>query len=181
MGRQGRWSEALDVTATLMQHQPAEYYWVTLWQRYWRRLMTGPLTSDSAKEFRPPSSRQQILTLPGGSRLVASSCRIPAPTRVLVDQLATKAVTLGKADSGIGYFKACKALSEYREGGFAQAVEWAERGRTNSEAFASAEAWCRSDHGAIAAWTEGRGERHTNPGEQTGSGNAFRSDPGLRR
>jgi hypothetical protein len=58
----------------------------------------------------------------------------------LVEQLATKAVTLGKADSGIGYFKACKALSEYREGGFAQAVEWAEQVRTNSEAPASAEA-----------------------------------------
>ena len=58
----------------------------------------------------------------------------------LVDQLATKAVTLGKADSGIGYFKACKALSEYREGGFAQAVEWAEQVRTNSEASASVEA-----------------------------------------
>src|SRR5258708_38207877 len=58
----------------------------------------------------------------------------------LVNRLATKAVTLGKADSGIGYFKTCKALSEYREGGFAQAVEWAEQMRTNSEASASAEA-----------------------------------------
>src|SRR5260370_32060873 len=59
----------------------------------------------------------------------------------LVDQLATKAVTLGTADSGIGYFKAGKALSEYREGGFARAVEWAEQGRTKSEASASVEAW----------------------------------------
>ena len=57
----------------------------------------------------------------------------------LVEQLATKAVTLGNRDSGIGYFQACKALSEYREGGFAQAVEWAERGRTNSDVFARAE------------------------------------------
>ncbi len=57
-----------------------------------------------------------------------------------MQQLATKAVTLGKADSGIGYFKACKALSEYREGGFAKAVEWAEQVRTSSEASASAEA-----------------------------------------
>jgi hypothetical protein len=58
----------------------------------------------------------------------------------MVEQLATKAVTLGSGDVGIGYFQACKALSEYREGGFAQAVEWAEQGRTNSEAFASAQA-----------------------------------------
>src|SRR5437870_13592968 len=58
----------------------------------------------------------------------------------LVEQLATKALTLGNRDSGIGYFQACKALWEYREGWVAQAVERAERGRTKSGALASAEA-----------------------------------------
>ncbi|HXJ56016.1 MAG TPA: hypothetical protein VNU68_05050, partial [Verrucomicrobiae bacterium] len=57
----------------------------------------------------------------------------------LVEQLATKAVTLGNRDSGIAYFQACKALSEYRGGRFSQAVEWAEKARTNSEPFARAE------------------------------------------
>ena len=57
----------------------------------------------------------------------------------LVEQLATKAVTLGNRDSGIGYFQASKALSEYREGRFSQAVEWAEKARTNSDVFARAE------------------------------------------
>jgi len=56
-----------------------------------------------------------------------------------VEQLATKAVTLGNRDSGIGYFQACKALSEYRGDQFSQAVEWAEKARTNSELFARAE------------------------------------------
>src|SRR5260370_39731014 len=58
----------------------------------------------------------------------------------LVEQLATKAVTLGNRDSGIAYFQACKALSEYRGGRFAQAVEWAGQARTNSDVFACAEA-----------------------------------------
>src|SRR5260370_8446823 len=59
--------------------------------------------------------------------------------RRLVQQLATKAVTLGNRDSGIGYFQAGKALSEYRGDRFSQAVEWAEKTRTNSDVFARAE------------------------------------------
>jgi hypothetical protein len=48
---------------------------------------------------------------------------------------------LGNGDGGgIGYFQVCKALSEYRGDRLSQAVEWAEKARTNSEAFASAEA-----------------------------------------
>src|SRR5258708_21563255 len=58
----------------------------------------------------------------------------------LVDQLATNAVTLGKADSGIGYFKAGKAQSEYPEGGFVQAVKRAEQMRTTSQPPARATA-----------------------------------------
>src|SRR5258708_1127825 len=57
----------------------------------------------------------------------------------LVDRLATRAVTLGSGDGGgIGYFQACKALSEYREGSFPEAVEWAEKALKNSEVFARA-------------------------------------------
>jgi hypothetical protein len=57
----------------------------------------------------------------------------------LVHRLATRAVTLGSGDGGgIGYFQACKALSEYREGSFPEAVEWAEKALKNSEVFARA-------------------------------------------
>jgi len=57
----------------------------------------------------------------------------------LVDRLATRAVTLGNGDGGgIGYFQACKALSEYREGSFPEAVEWAEKALKNSKVFARA-------------------------------------------
>src|SRR4029077_11242657 len=56
----------------------------------------------------------------------------------LVEQLATKALTLGNRDSGIAYFQACKALSEYREGSFPEAVEWAEKALKNSAVLARA-------------------------------------------
>jgi len=56
-----------------------------------------------------------------------------------VQQLATRAVTLGSGDgSGIGYFQAWRALSEYRESSVPEAVEWAEKARRSSEVFARA-------------------------------------------
>jgi len=56
----------------------------------------------------------------------------------LVEQLATKAVTLGNRDSGIGYFQACKALSEYRGDRFSHAVEW-QRRRERTPMFCACE------------------------------------------
>jgi hypothetical protein len=46
---------------------------------------------------------------------------------------------LGNGDGGgIGYFQACKALSEYRESSFPEGLEWAEKVSKNSEIFARA-------------------------------------------
>jgi len=140
MGRQGKWSEAADATATLMQHQPAEYFWAY------------NMAALSAKAHDRPAYEKLCKSIPAAfiattnpyiAWRVALSCLLmpnSSADRLLVHQLATKAVTLPSGNSGIGYFEACKALSEYREGAFGQAVEWAERGRTNSEPFARAEA-----------------------------------------
>jgi hypothetical protein len=56
----------------------------------------------------------------------------------LVDKLATTAVTVGNDDSAVGYFQACKALSDYRQGRFREAVGWAEKSLTSSQVFAHA-------------------------------------------
>src|SRR5258708_705543 len=140
IGRQGRWSEALDVTATLMQHQPAEYYWAYAMAALLAKAHDRPAYAQLCKKI--PATFIET-TNPYIAWRVAIGCLLlpnSGADRRLVQQLATKAGTLGKADNGIGYFKACKALSEYREGGFAQAIEWAGQVRTNSEASASAEA-----------------------------------------
>jgi hypothetical protein len=55
-----------------------------------------------------------------------------------VDQLATKAVTLGSADGRVGYFQAITGFSEYRAGRFPGAVEWAEKALKSPEVFARA-------------------------------------------
>jgi hypothetical protein len=139
MGRQGKWSEAADANATLMQHQPAEYFWAY------------NMAALSAKAHDRPAYEQLCKKIPAafiGTTNPYIACRIAEGCLLLpnsgadprsVEQLAIKALTLGNKDVGIGYFQACKALSEFREGRFAQAVEWAQQARTNSEVFASAE------------------------------------------
>jgi len=140
MGRQGRWSEAADATATLMQHQPAEYYWAyamaALLAEAHNRPAYEQLCQRIPAAFIETTNPYIAWRIAEGCLLLPSSGANPR----LVEELATKAVTLGNGDSGIGYFRACKALSEYREGRFAQAVEWAEQARINSDVFACAEA-----------------------------------------
>ena len=139
MGRQGRWSEALDVTATLMQHQPAEYYWAYVMAALLAEAHDRPAYEQLCKRI--PATFIET-TNPYIAWRVALGClllRNSGADPRLVEQLATKAVTLGNRDSGIGYFQACKALSEYRGDRFSQAVEWAEKARTNSDVFARAE------------------------------------------
>jgi tetratricopeptide (TPR) repeat protein len=139
MGRQGRWSEALAVTATLMQHQPAEYYWAYGMAALLAEAHARPAYEQLCKRI--PATFIET-TNPYIAWRIAESCLLLPNSGAdprSVEQLAIKAVTLGNKDVGIGYFQACKALSEFREGRFAQAVEWAQQARTNSEVFASAE------------------------------------------
>src|SRR6266446_257799 len=139
MGRQGRWSEVLDVTATLMQHQPAEYYWAYAMAALLAEAHDRPAYEQLCKRipaaYSETSNPYIAWRIAEGCLLLPSSGADPR----LVEQLATKAVTLGNRDSGIAYFQACKALWEYREGRFSQAVECAEKARTNSDVFARAE------------------------------------------
>lgn len=71
---------------------------------------------------------------------------------LLVQQLATRAVTLGNT-GGDGYFQACKGLSEYREGRFSEACDWADKAPQNSELFAQAEGCAVM---AMAQWRLGQ-------------------------
>lgn len=45
---------------------------------------------------------------------------------------------MGNREGGISHFQTCKALSEYREGRFSEAFEWAEKALNNSEGYARA-------------------------------------------
>ena len=139
MGRQGKWSEAADATATLMQHQPAEYFWAYNMAALSAKAQDRPACEQLCKRipaaFIETTNPYIAWRIAEGCLLLPNSGADPR----LVQQLATKAVTLGNRESGIGYFQACKALSEYRGDRFSQAVEWAEKARTGSDVFARAE------------------------------------------
>jgi tetratricopeptide (TPR) repeat protein len=62
---------------------------------------------------------------------VAKACLFLPPSEAdlpVIGHLADTTVTQGTGDSGaMPFFQVCKALSEYRQGHFAEAVEWAQR------------------------------------------------------
>jgi tetratricopeptide (TPR) repeat protein len=138
MGRQGRWKEAVSDAEILVQHQSAEYYWP-----YTLAALLAATHDRAAYE-------QLCQKLPGAfaetsdpyvAQRIADSCLLLPDSGAdmrLVAQLANRAVALGNRDGGMGYFQACKALSDYREGRFSEAVGWAEKARETWEAFARA-------------------------------------------
>jgi tetratricopeptide (TPR) repeat protein len=156
MGRRGRWKEAAADAATLMRYEPAEYYWAyelaTLLAITHDRPAYEQLCQSIAATFAETKN-------PYIAQRIADSCLLwpnSGADQPLVEQLATRAVTLGNGDGGIGYFQACKALAEYREGHFAEAAEWGEKALKSSDVFAQAQA---SAVLAMAQWQLGQKEQ----------------------
>jgi len=138
MGRQGRWREAAADAATLMRYEPKDYYWFYTVAAL--LVMTHDLPAYEQLCQRIPAMFAETSNPYIAERVADGSLLLPnsgADPR-LVQQLATKAVTLGDREGG-GYFPACKGLSEYREGRFSEACEWAEKALQKSEPFAQAE------------------------------------------
>jgi tetratricopeptide (TPR) repeat protein len=71
----------------------------------------------------------------------------------LVDELASRAVSLGDNEGALAYFQACKALSEYRQRRFAEAVAWVEKSLESTEALAKAKSYAVL---AMAQWQLGK-------------------------
>jgi len=71
----------------------------------------------------------------------------------LADELASRAVKLGENEGAIAYFQACKALSEYRQRQFDEAVGWAEKSLESTEALAKAKSCAVL---AMAQWQLGK-------------------------
>jgi len=59
---------------------------------------------------------------------------------VLADRLADTALTRGSGEASLPFFQVCKALSQYRQGHFAAAIQWAEKPLNNSPVHARANA-----------------------------------------
>lgn len=135
MGRQGRWKEAAADASGLIQYRPTDYYWsysaaalfVMTHNRDGYEQLCGRIPATFAETTNPYIAQR-----------VAEACLLLPNSGAelqLLDRLATRAVTLGNGD---GYFQPCKALSLYRQGSFAGAMESAEKSLKSSEVFARA-------------------------------------------
>ncbi len=156
MGRQGRWKEAAADAATLMRYEPAEYYWAYSVATLLAISHDRPAYEQLCRSLATPFAET---TNPYIAQRIALSCLLLPNSGAdpqIVEQLATRALTLGNGDGAIGYFQACKALSDYREGLFAEAVEWAEKPLKSSDAFARAQA---SAVLSMAQWRLGQKEQ----------------------
>jgi tetratricopeptide (TPR) repeat protein len=126
--RRGQWQEAADDLARLFEYRPTEH------ERYpvlaalliksqnrpaYEKLRTKLLTArwDTNNFFAADNVAKACLFLPcSGTDLKT------------ISHLADLVVAFGSGDQGaLPYFQTCKALSEYRQEHYAQAVEWAQK------------------------------------------------------
>ena len=140
MGRRGKWQEAATNAALLLQLQPDEQY------NYHR--LAGLLAMNRGLPAYEQLCQKEATKFsdtanPYIAERVAQDCLLLPHSGVdsgLVDKLADIAVTRGSGESALPFFQACKAMSDYRLGHFAEAIEWGEKAVKSSTADAQAKA-----------------------------------------
>ena len=124
----GQWQEAAADALLAVEHQPLGS------DRY---AMLAALLVKTHNEVAYDHFRQQLLATCANAtnifvadQVAKASLFLPAsdPDLKITSRLADMAVTLGAREEGaLPYFQVCKALSEYRQGHFAEAAEWAQK------------------------------------------------------
>ena len=128
MGRQGRWQEAAAASSLIVEYQPAEEY------RY--HTLAELLAITHNRPAYEILCRKILTTFTNSSdpytyERIAKDCLFLPDSGAdlnLVDELAGKSVALGSSHpDGFPYLSVAKAMSAYRLGHFAEAMEWAEK------------------------------------------------------
>ena len=153
LGRRGRWREAAADAARALEHQLTDHYrYHTLaallamagdrpaYEQVCKRLVTK--FADSTDPYVAERIAQDCFLLPNSGADLG-----------LMDRLADKAVTAGSGTDGLPYFQACKAMSNYRLGNFAEAIAWGEKAANSPAQFAQAKAYAVL---AMAHWQLGQ-------------------------
>jgi tetratricopeptide (TPR) repeat protein len=155
LGRRGRWEEAATNAALVLKHQPDDHY---------RYHTLAPLLTITGNRPAYEQLCRRILpifsntTNPYVAQRIAADCLLLRDSGVdlqLVDKLVDAAVTLGGGNDLLPHTQVCKALSNYRLGRFAEAIEWAEKPLSGSLDVAKAHAYAVR---AMAHWQLGRKE-----------------------
>ena len=153
LSRQGRWREAVAAATLALQYDPGDYYKyhtlagllaVTHNRSAYEQLCSKILATfgNTKESYIADRTAQDCLLLPDSGVNLH-----------LVDKLADVAVTLGNGDYGLPFFQAGKAMSEYRQGHFSEAVDWGEKSLDGSIVDAQAKACAVL---AMADWQLGR-------------------------
>jgi tetratricopeptide (TPR) repeat protein len=154
LGREGRWQEAADAASQVVEYQPTDQF-------HYHILATLLAITHNRPAYQ--TFCQKILTTftnksnPYIDERIAKDCLYLPDSGVdlnLIDELADKAVSLGGVHpDAIPYFQAAKAMSAYRLGHFAEAVEWAEKTLKGSITYPNAHAYAIL---AMAHWQLGQ-------------------------
>jgi serine/threonine protein kinase len=152
--RHCQWQEAATDAALASELQPL---------RADRYSMLAALLIQSDNRPAYERLRTKLLGMFGGTSnaltadQVAKACLFLPPLGSdlpLIAHLADIPVTLGSGDSGaLPYFQVCQALSEYRQGHFAEAADWAQRPLKTTALYAHGQAYAVL---AMADWRLGR-------------------------
>jgi len=153
MGRQGRWQEAATTATLVVGYQPTDHY------RY--HTLATLLAITRNRPAYEMLCRKMLTTFTNTSNpyvydRIAKDCLLLPDSGVdleFVDELADKAVSLGRGNPDAAYHQVAKAMSAYRLGHFAQSVEWAEKTLKSSIIYANANAYAIL---AMADWKLGR-------------------------
>jgi tetratricopeptide (TPR) repeat protein len=128
MGRQGRWQEAAATASLIVESQPSDEYpyhsLAALLAITQKRPAYEKLCGKILATFTNTDD-------PYINERIVKDCLFMPDSGVdlgFVDKLAGKSVSLGSGHSdGMPYFQVAKAMSAYRLGRIAEAIEWAEK------------------------------------------------------
>jgi tetratricopeptide (TPR) repeat protein len=155
-GRLSQWRQSAADTALILEKKPtkSEFY-----------AMQAALLIKANDRPAYETFRKRLLTSYAGTTnifvgdQVAKACLFLPPSAAdlpVISHLTEMAVTLGAGDDGaMPFFALGRALSEYREGHFAEAIEWAEKTLKSSRVEADGHAYAVL---ALANWQLGKKE-----------------------
>lgn len=141
LARRGRWPEAAADAAALVRLRPDDHL-------HYHTLAPLLVRAGNAEAYR--ALCETILAKFGETKDVfvadrmAKDCLIlphPGLDLAKVGRLATLAATGGANHPAAPFFQVCRAMAEYRQGNFADAVTWATKAKATPFPYAAAEAW----------------------------------------
>lgn len=126
--RRGEWKDAAADEALAFEHQPSNQWRFPILAALLVKTDNRPAYEQFCKRILATFANTTDIYV---ADQVAKSCLFLPSSELdlkVIGHLADTTVTLGVGDPGATpYFQDCKALSEYRQGHYAEAVEWAQK------------------------------------------------------